>query len=195
MFLLIFWSNVVPKLGQALGFLNALSDATAVLVDLATFVIDSMQLIVQEDTEHIVKNVSTCSADLLSDIAAVVAERNSSNNAAESMPPVFPHHPRFDTRAEWQLAKLALNAAEATYQQMHHFSESHGIASTVDWHIVYVYQPTEDEWNALVDISTLSSLRTLPTTSMLLPLHNVLCRAKCLPMAHTLSGRQKTFQG
>ncbi|KAI9909814.1 hypothetical protein PsorP6_010647 [Peronosclerospora sorghi] len=32
---------------------------------------------------------------------------------------------RFDTRAEWQLAKLALNAAEATYQQMHHFSESH----------------------------------------------------------------------
>ncbi|KAI9915691.1 hypothetical protein PsorP6_007244 [Peronosclerospora sorghi] len=33
-----------------------------------------MQLIGQEDTEHIVKNVSTCSADLLSVIAAVVAD-------------------------------------------------------------------------------------------------------------------------
>ncbi|KAI9907255.1 hypothetical protein PsorP6_016695 [Peronosclerospora sorghi] len=63
-----------------------LSDATAVLEDLGTFVIDSMQFIGQEDTEHIVKNFSTCSADLLSDIAAVVAERDSSNNAAESMP-------------------------------------------------------------------------------------------------------------
>ncbi|KAI9914734.1 hypothetical protein PsorP6_007279 [Peronosclerospora sorghi] len=50
-----------------------------------------MQLIDQEDTEHIVKNVLTCFAYLLSDIAAVVAERDSSNNAAESMPPVFPH--------------------------------------------------------------------------------------------------------
>ncbi|KAI9913278.1 hypothetical protein PsorP6_005225 [Peronosclerospora sorghi] len=55
-----------------------LSDATAVLEDFVTLVIDSMQLIDQEDTEHIVKNVSTCSANLLSDIAAVVAERDSS---------------------------------------------------------------------------------------------------------------------
>ncbi|KAI9913887.1 hypothetical protein PsorP6_005518 [Peronosclerospora sorghi] len=50
-----------------------------------------MQLIGQEYTEHIVKNVSTCSADLLSDIAAVVAERDSSNNATESMPRVLTH--------------------------------------------------------------------------------------------------------
>ncbi|KAI9915441.1 hypothetical protein PsorP6_007796 [Peronosclerospora sorghi] len=54
-----------------------LSDATAILEDLGTFVIDLKQLIGQEDTENIVKNVSTCSADLLSDIAAMVAERDS----------------------------------------------------------------------------------------------------------------------
>ncbi|KAI9912913.1 hypothetical protein PsorP6_005169 [Peronosclerospora sorghi] len=72
-------------------YLIQLSDDTAVLEDLGTFVIDSMQLISQKDTERIVKNVSTCSADLLSDIAAVVAERDSSNKAAEYMTPVLPH--------------------------------------------------------------------------------------------------------
>ncbi|KAI9912453.1 hypothetical protein PsorP6_006334 [Peronosclerospora sorghi] len=44
-------------------YLIQLSDATAVLEDLGTLVIDSMQLIYQEDTEHIVQNVSTCSTD------------------------------------------------------------------------------------------------------------------------------------
>lgn len=34
----------------------------------------------------------------------------------------------FDSPAEWQLAKTALNAAEATFQQMQHFAESHTIS-------------------------------------------------------------------
>jgi len=34
----------------------------------------------------------------------------------------------FDDPAEWQLAKTALNAAEATFQQMQHFSESHTLS-------------------------------------------------------------------
>ncbi|KAE8888435.1 hypothetical protein PF005_g19197 [Phytophthora fragariae] len=34
----------------------------------------------------------------------------------------------FDSPAEWQLAKTALNAAEATFQQMQHFAESHTLS-------------------------------------------------------------------
>ncbi|KAG7388606.1 Arachidonate 5-lipoxygenase [Phytophthora pseudosyringae] len=34
----------------------------------------------------------------------------------------------WDSPAEWQLAKTALNAAEATFQQMQHFSESHTLS-------------------------------------------------------------------
>ncbi|KAF1791630.1 Lipoxygenase, C-terminal [Phytophthora cactorum] len=34
----------------------------------------------------------------------------------------------FDSADEWQLAKTALNAAEATFQQMQHFSESHTLS-------------------------------------------------------------------
>ncbi|KUF88904.1 hypothetical protein AM588_10004839 [Phytophthora nicotianae] len=34
----------------------------------------------------------------------------------------------FDSPDEWQLAKTALNAAEATFQQMQHFSESHTLS-------------------------------------------------------------------
>ncbi|KAK1933590.1 Manganese lipoxygenase [Phytophthora citrophthora] len=34
----------------------------------------------------------------------------------------------FDSKEEWQLAKTALNAAEATFQQMQHFSESHTLS-------------------------------------------------------------------
>ncbi|GMF22460.1 unnamed protein product [Phytophthora lilii] len=34
----------------------------------------------------------------------------------------------FDSPEEWQLAKTALNAAEATFQQMQHFSESHTLS-------------------------------------------------------------------
>jgi 7,8-dihydro-6-hydroxymethylpterin-pyrophosphokinase len=39
----------------------------------------------------VVKSISTCSVNLIAGLANIVAERDSVNDAAKSMPPVLPH--------------------------------------------------------------------------------------------------------
>jgi hypothetical protein len=39
----------------------------------------------------IVKSIATCSVNLVAGLTNIIAERDSVNDAAESMPPVLPH--------------------------------------------------------------------------------------------------------
>jgi hypothetical protein len=61
------------------------------LRDLGTFVIGAMEQIRADEMAEVIKSIATCSVNLIAGLANIVAERDSRNDAAESMPPVLPH--------------------------------------------------------------------------------------------------------
>jgi hypothetical protein len=61
------------------------------LRDLGSFVITAIGKISVDEMAVVVKSNETCSVNLIAGLTNIVAERDSANHAAESMPPVLPH--------------------------------------------------------------------------------------------------------
>jgi hypothetical protein len=61
------------------------------LKDLGCFVITAIEKISVDEMAAVVKSIATCSVNLIAGLTNIVAERDSVNHAAESMPPVLPH--------------------------------------------------------------------------------------------------------
>lgn len=68
-----------------------LSDVEDMLADMGSFVIEAMDDIGADEKAVVVKSIATCCVDLLAGLASIAAERDSRNDAADSMPPVLPH--------------------------------------------------------------------------------------------------------
>lgn len=66
-----------------------LSDIKAVLEDLGMFVLDKIEETGADAMTGLVKDIAVCTVNLIADVASVVAERDSSNEAALEMPLYF----------------------------------------------------------------------------------------------------------
>jgi hypothetical protein len=60
------------------------------LKNLGCFVNTAIEKISVDEMAAIVKSIATCSVNLVAGLTIIVAERDSVNDAAESMPPVLP---------------------------------------------------------------------------------------------------------
>jgi len=68
-----------------------LSDVTAVLEDLGLFVAGKIEETGADEMAELVKGLAVCTVNLIAGVIYIVAERDSSNEAAAEMPPVLPH--------------------------------------------------------------------------------------------------------
>ena len=68
-----------------------LSDVKEVLEDLGMFVLDNIEETGADAMTELVKDIAVCTVNLIASVDSVVAERDSSNEAALEMPPVLPH--------------------------------------------------------------------------------------------------------
>ena len=60
------------------------------LAGLDSFVIDAIEEIDNDEMELVVKSIVTCSVELIAGLARIMAERDSRNDVADTMPPVLP---------------------------------------------------------------------------------------------------------
>ena len=72
-------------------FLLHLSDVKEVLEDLGMFVLDKIEETGADAMTELVKYITVCIVNLIAGVDSVVAERDSSIEAALDMPPVLPH--------------------------------------------------------------------------------------------------------
>ena len=68
-----------------------LSNVTAVLEDLGPFVTGTIEETAADAMAELVKGLAVCTVNLIAGVISIVAERDSSNEAATEMSPVRPH--------------------------------------------------------------------------------------------------------